>query len=177
VPPARAPVDRQAFAALYRGYLTPIYHYCYRRLASVEDAEDATSLVFAKALATLSSQRDESALRSWLFAIAHNVVVDHYRARRQTLRLAAAADVVDPAPSPESLSLDRDTIRSLLDRLTADQARILELRLAGLTGPEIAAVLGKSPAAVKVAQFRAYARLRELIGEPAGRTESNDDPR
>jgi RNA polymerase sigma-70 factor (ECF subfamily) len=175
--PAPAPVDPDAFAALYRVYLAPIYRYCFRRLASVEDAEDATSLVFAKALVTFSCRRDAGAARAWLFAIAHNVVVDRYRARRPTLALAAAADVADDAPSPEAASLDADTVRSLLARLPADQARILELRLAGLTGPEIAAVLGKSPAAVKVAQFRAYARLRELLGRPGEPTEATNDPR
>lgn len=166
--------DVQAFAALYREFLRPIYQYCYRRLRSVEDAEDATSLVFTKALATFSSQHDEGAVRSWLFAIAHNVVADHYRTRRQVFSLDAAAEAADPAATPEMVSSDDDALGSLLARLPAQQARILELQLAGLTGPEIAAVLGKSLSAVKVARFRAYARLREVLGgqeewpEPSG---------
>src|SRR6185436_12504397 len=72
----RVSPDAQAFAALYDHYLDPIYKYCYRRLPTAEDAEDATSLVFAKALVDLPRQRDPGVLRSWLFAIAHNVVVD-----------------------------------------------------------------------------------------------------
>ena len=168
-----ASVEAPDFAALYERYLAPIYQYCFRRLPTAEDAEDATSLVFAKALAELPRQRDPGAIRSWLFAIAHNVVADPYRTRRPTLDLAAAVEVSDPARA-ERHSLEDDELRSLLARLPADQARILELRLAGLTGPEIAQVLGKSLSAVKVAQFRAYARLRELLGPPVGETEVRD---
>jgi RNA polymerase sigma-70 factor, ECF subfamily len=161
----------QAFAMLYHHYLDPIYRYCYRRLPTAEDAEDATSLIFARALAALPRQREEHALRSWLFAIAHNVVADHYRAQRPTLTLTAAAEVTDPARA-ETRSLEDDELRSLLARLPDDQARILELRLAGLTGPEIARVLGKSATAVKVAQFRAYARLRLLLGQTRAEAET-----
>ncbi len=50
--------------------------------------------------------------------------------------------------------------------LVPRQARILELRLAGLTGPEIVEVLGCSLAAVKIGQVRGYARLREIVGSP-----------
>jgi RNA polymerase sigma-70 factor (ECF subfamily) len=171
-----AAADPQAFAALYREYLRPVYQYCYRRMASAEDAEDATSLVFTKALATFAHRRGDGAVRSWLFAIAHNVVADHYRARRSLVALDDAAQEADPAATPETVSADADALRALLARLPADQARILELQLAGLTGPEIAAVLGKSHTAVKVARFRAYARLREVLGEPAERTEREGYP-
>jgi RNA polymerase sigma-70 factor (ECF subfamily) len=55
-------------------------------------------------------------------------------------------------------------VRDLLRQLPPEQARIVELRLAGLTGVEIALVLGRTPNAVKVAQYRAYSRLRALVG-------------
>ena len=52
----------------------------------------------------------------------------------------------------------------LLPRLPDDQRRVLELRLAGLRGPDIAHVLGRSHGAVRVAQYRAIARLRTMLG-------------
>ena len=70
--------DQQAFGHVYDRYLSPVYRYCYGRLGSREEAEDATSLVFARALAGLSSYRG-GAFRSWLFAIAHNVVLNMRR--------------------------------------------------------------------------------------------------
>ena len=76
--------------------------------------------------------------------------------------------MIDLAPGPEDLALRGETRRSvqaLLARLPTEQRRVVELRLAGLTGPEIARVLGRRPEAVKSMQFRAYARLRRLLSE------------
>jgi RNA polymerase sigma-70 factor (ECF subfamily) len=176
---ARAQHDRRAFAPLYARYLDAVHRYCYRRLGSREAAEDATSLVFAKALASLPGYRDGS-FRGWLFAIAHHVVADDLRARRPHAALDAAEDLPDAAASPEELALaaeERCAVRELLARLPAEQRQIVELRLAGLNGPEIAAVSGRSLAAVKVGQFRAYARLRVLLGVGAQPEEDPDGRR
>lgn len=162
---AAAQADRQAFAPLYDRYVDPVYRYCLRRLGSREAAEDATSQVFAKALAALPAYRDRS-FRGWLFTIAHNVVSDTRRQRRPVAPLADAEDRVDPASTPEEAALTADegrALRALLVQLPADQRRIVELRLAGLTGVEIARVLGRSEGAVKMLQFRAVARLRVLL--------------
>src|SRR5687767_14154323 len=72
---ASAKRDRAAFAALYRRYVEPVYRYCDRCLGNRDAAEDATSLIFTKALAALATCRDDR-FRSWLFTIAHNVIVD-----------------------------------------------------------------------------------------------------
>ncbi|MFN0051358.1 MAG: RNA polymerase sigma factor [Planctomycetales bacterium] len=161
-----AAADHDRFRAMYDRYVRSIYQYCFRRLPTTEDAEDATSLIFAKAMSSLSQQRDDAALRAWLFSIAHNVVADHYRSRRVTVDLASVEPHRGLIESPESQALAADELRTLLNQLPEEQARILELRLAGLNGPEIARVLGKSHSAVKVAQFRAYSRLRQLL-EPS----------
>lgn len=173
---ARAKRDRHAFAPLYARYVAPIYRYCLRRLDGPEAAADATSLVFARALAALPSCR-EGAFRSWLFAIAHNVVTDGYRARRPTASLEAAGEIADAAPSPEEQALaaeERQSLRALLERLPPDQRAVVELRLAGLTGSEIAAALGKRRGAVDAAQFRAVARLRTLLGVGPGKGRGGD---
>ena len=165
---ARAQVDRQAFALLYRRYLDPVHQYCYRRLGSREAAEDATSLVFTKAFAALPTYRAGS-FRSWLFAIAYHVITDDLRARRVVAELDAAAKVPDRGQTPEEVIMAADANSSvvrLLDCLPASQRRVVELRLAGLTGREVAAVLGCSLAAVKIAQVRAYSRLRGLLAGP-----------
>src|SRR5690348_16047655 len=80
----RAKRDRESFAELYLRYVAAVYRYCYHRLGDRAAAEDSTSQVFTKALTTLPGHRDDCAFRGWLFAIAHNVVVDSYRARRPT---------------------------------------------------------------------------------------------
>jgi RNA polymerase sigma-70 factor (ECF subfamily) len=159
--------DRRAFAPLYRRYVDRVYRYCDRVLGDRELAEDATSLVFTKALAGLPRCRDD-AFRSWLFSIAHNVIVDAQRARVSARPLAEAVEVADGAldRSPEAHALvgdDARTIRALLAHLSSDQREILELRLAGLTDAEIARVLGRSHGAVRMSQHRAIARLRAIV--------------
>ncbi len=157
------PIDSSEFAALYRQYVGPVFRYCYYRLESREQAEDATSQIFLKALAALPSHRQRDSFRSWLFSIAHNVVTDLYRARRPVWPLSRIEDHPDGRVSLEDnalRSVERDEVHALLQLLPGDQRRVLELRLAGLSSSEIATVLGKKTGAVKVAQSRAIARLR-----------------
>lgn len=176
---ARAQVDPVAFAPLYAVYLDPVYRYCHARLGTKEAAEDATSLVFAKALAALPRFRPwdrAESFRSWLFTIAYRVVTDDYRSRRPTAPLDAAAEVPDAEPSPEEYALvadERRTLHATLARLAPDQRRVVELRLAGLTDQEIAEVLGRSHGAVRMIQFRAVARLRTLFGVAPTPEETN----
>lgn len=163
---ARAQGDPEAFAVLYRRYVTAIFCYCSHRLPSRMAAEDATSEIFMKAYAGIRGYRHERSFRSWLFAIAHNTVTDNYRAHRPQEPIEAAAWLRDPDPSPEERAVLADgqrSVQALLSRVTPQQARILELRLAGLTGPEIAQVLDCSLAAVKIGQVRGYSRLREIL--------------
>ena len=157
--------DRRAFAALYDRHVAAVYGYCYRRLGSREAAEDATSLIFTKALAALSTLRGSS-FRGWLFGIAHHVVADVLRGTHRDLPLDVADAVWDPALSPEGTALADETHRALaaaLTQLSAQQRQVVELRLAGLTSVEIGESLGCSPGAVDVAQHRAVLRLRQLL--------------
>jgi RNA polymerase sigma factor (sigma-70 family) len=69
---------------------------------------------------------------------------------------------------PEETFIASETslsVQAMLERLTPDQQRIVALRLAGLTGQEIAAIVGREHQAVRSLQFRAYARLRRLMGD------------
>jgi RNA polymerase sigma factor (sigma-70 family) len=177
---ALAQADPWAFAHLYDRYIDPIHRYCHRRLGSVAAAEDATSATFEKAFAALPRFDPEGGgFRAWLFTIAHNVVMNHLRqtARRGDRSLDAAADVEDAERSPEATAIANDEASALnaaLLRLTDEQRHVLELRLAGLTGPEIAAALGISHAAVRTAQHRALLRLRAVLCSDAGASLLNE---
>lgn len=172
----RAMTDPRAFAPLYLRYLDPVHQYCYRRLGSREVAEDATSLVFERALRALPGYRG-GLFRAWLFAIAHNVIVDSYRSTRVHQPLDAADELADPAREPEALALLADEQRLLLavlPMLPADQRRVVELRLGGLPATEVALVLGRTPESVRTLQLRAIRRLRTLLDIPNARREARD---
>ena len=164
-----AQAELSEFARLYDKYVNAIYAYCRRRLDTVPLAEDATSQTFTKALATVPSFREGSGtVRSWLFAIAHNVVLDQIRRlnRRAIRPLDEALNLIDDAPSPEAAALASEAHRELagaLAWLTDEQRAVVELRLAGLTGPEIADVLNISHTAVRALQRRALLRLRGAL--------------
>jgi RNA polymerase sigma-70 factor (ECF subfamily) len=175
--------DPEAFALLYRSFFDQVYWYCFGRLGDAEAAEDATSQVFAKVLAALPRYEaregtPSGSFRSWLFRIAHNVVVDELRIRRPHDPLAAAAELeaAGPTPEDEAIAAERHRLlRGLLARLPEDQRRVVELRLAGLSSAEIGAELGRRPAAVDTALWRAVSRLRALLAETGDHAEEGRD--
>lgn len=160
----RAKQAPAAFAPLYQRYVRPIYAYCYQRLGNRELAEDATSAVFTKALAAMSKYRSDS-FRGWLYTIARNVIADTHR-KRSHAPIEDANTIADRGRSPEDSALATDAeqrIRFLLSHLTGEQREVIELDLAGLTGTEIAQVLGRRQGAIRATRFRAYQKLRTLL--------------
>ncbi len=165
---ALAATDPAAFAELYRRYVVRIDRYCSRRLKDRGLAEDATSQVFLKALEGLQRKRIDN-VASWLFSIAHNEVVDRYRRHHHDAPFDGALDIASRDRSPEDLAIAQSEVsdvRQALAHLTPDQQRVIELRLAGLTTPEIQQVLGKGRSWVGTTQHRALHRLRELMHAP-----------
>lgn len=167
--------DPEAFVQLYHQYLNPVYRYCYRRLDSPEAAEDATSQVFERALKSIHQYRGGS-FRAWLFRIAYTTVVDTWK-KRTPVAPGIEPDLTDPDPTPEQRAIQRESgenVQQLLTRLTEEQARVIELRLAGLKGPEIAEAMDRSHESVRMLQYRAMGRLRDYLedNQPA---EADDD--
>jgi RNA polymerase sigma-70 factor, ECF subfamily len=165
----RAQRHATEFGPLYLRYRDRVLRYCLYRLGELAEAEDASSTVFVHALHGITSVHDDdSSFHPWLFRIAHNEVVDRYkwRALRPETALAAAADLVDPAPSPEEAAMMIETLgrlRTLLGELPPRERAVLELRLADLTTAEIAAVLGMTEGSVWTAQSRGLAKVRDAI--------------
>jgi RNA polymerase sigma-70 factor (ECF subfamily) len=168
---AAARVDRQAFLALYERYLEPVHRYCYLKLGNRERAEDATSEVFLKVLASLDSYRGtgSGAFAGWLFRIARNTVVDQHRAQQRTAAVLtdeASARLVDPDALPEERVItdsELERLRTALASLSQDQRAVLELQLAGLSTLEIAATLRRSQGAIRTLRFRAQQQLRTQL--------------
>jgi RNA polymerase sigma-70 factor, ECF subfamily len=159
----RALLDREAFAALYLRYIVELGRFCLLRLHDEEAARDATQQIFAQALAGLPHYRETGQFRAWLYTIARHVLANQVRRQHATYPLAAALEAVDPGMTPEEMvtaTLERHTLLAAVSRLPDDQRSALELRMAGLTGPEVAATMGRSHEAIKKLQLRGLQRLR-----------------
>ena len=158
--------DLHHFEPIYRRYHRPVFAFCYRRLGDIDLAADATGQTFIRALAGIHGFRSGS-VAAWLFTIARNTLIDLNRTARPVYPLedAAAVAALEPGPEDQVIAGDqRARLREAMAHLSPDQRAIVELRWAGLTGPEIAQTLGLSLPATKSAQLRAYARLRNLLG-------------
>ena len=167
VAPGNADSQSAAFALLYGEFFDPIYWYCRSRLGDASAAEDAASTVFTRALAA-EPRYDDPSLRSWLFTIAHNVVANAFRAARPEASLESAWNLPDPVWRLEDTVVaddEGDQLLEALRQLPEDQRRVVEFRMVGLTGAEIAHLMNRSRGAVKMLQLRAFAGLRDLLAE------------
>lgn len=164
----RPQVGVDAFQVVYATYRNDVIRYCRYRLSTDEDAEDATQEIFLHAYDAFPRWANRGGgIRPWLFSIAHNEVVSRYRAtaRHPEVGIEAAGALAYQGDSPEQRALDTtelDHVLRLLTQLSDDQRRVMELRLVGLTGAEIAGVLDKKHATVRKLQERAIERLTEL---------------
>ena len=154
----------QAFAELYRRYLTPVYRYLYRRVDHKSDAEDLTSQVFMDVLEGLVHYRNRGNFSAWLFTIAHNKAVDYYRSQRNTLPLENVEGQTGKTPDPPEQMEDKQALARLefmIDQLDEDKQELLRLRYAAsLTYAEIGNLLGRSEGAVKMALHRLIHQLQ-----------------
>ena len=163
-----ARADPAAFDALYRRYVARIYRYARAHTPGEDDAADLTQQIFLKALDALPRYRERGLpFAAWLFRIARNAAVDAHRRRRPTIAWDHVPEVARPpdAGDPEAAALRRERatqLRHLLDALDRDRRELLALRFAaGLPVREIAAVIGKSEAAVKKQLARTLRMLKE----------------
>lgn len=162
--------DESALSELYDRYELKIYSYIYRRTSDQTLAEDLTAQVFLKMLEAIQSDRTwHSSFSGWLYRIAHNLVIDHYRARdrQKVVSIDDVPHMPDLGANPlraAELALDSEALRGALRRLTDEQAMVISLRFfEGYSFAEIAEMMDKTEGAVKALQHRAVATLRQLL--------------
>jgi len=164
--------DAKAFGALYGLYHDAIYTYIYYRTGRTTTAEDLTENVFLKAWRAMGSYaRGGLRFSSWLYRIAQNVVIDHYRTRKHHLPLGseAAALAQEQDAGPEELMLMSEEVKELqyaISLLSVDEQQVIVLRFVeGLSHAQVAEIVGKTKEACRVIQHRALAELSRLLNE------------
>ena len=160
--------DPDAWEILYRRSYGRLVAYARRRLPTEEQAREAVGEAMVRAVSGQHTFRNSGASpEAWLYGILRHVVLD---AQRRLARRAPVAPAVmeelGPDPAEQQMEAeDRAALRVAFGRLNRADQELLELRVvAGLPVDEVAVVLGRSPAAVRMAQSRALGRLRRMLG-------------
>jgi RNA polymerase sigma-70 factor (ECF subfamily) len=174
---AAARADPAQFALIYERYVGPVYRYCYFQLGQQSAAEDVTSEVFMKALAGIQGFRG-GAVPAWLLTIARHAVIDHRRRRRPAAPVALMDELPARDPTPEGAAIDTARTAALREALAAlpkEQRTAVELGIAGWSGDQIGAALGKSRGAVYLLRARALARMGRFLRRSGWSPEESGD--
>jgi RNA polymerase sigma-70 factor (ECF subfamily) len=161
--------DRDALEELYLLHFDRIYSYLHMTVGNRHDAEDLTTQTFLRMLESIKRFRWQSSpFSAWLFRIAHNLAMDHFRASR---RWQPEEEVPEPPgesePSAELAALQsigRQSMLRLIENLSQEQQQVLTLKFVfNLPNGEVATILGKTEGAIKSLQHRALVSLQKQI--------------
>ena len=161
--------DRAALEELYLIHFDRIYSYLHLSVGNRHDAEDLTTQTFLRMLESIGKFRFQSApFSAWLFRIAHNLSMDHFRANK---RWQPEEDVPEPPGSEERSaedeafrSIGRQSMLELIDSLSDEQQQVLTLKFVfGFSNAEAATILDKTEGAVKSLQHRALVSLQKQL--------------
>jgi RNA polymerase sigma-70 factor (ECF subfamily) len=163
--------NSEAFGQLYDAYMERIYRFVYFRVEDQQTAEDITSQVFLKAWGNLDRfSFNRTPYLAWLYTIAHNAVIDHYRTRKVTAALddvqLSQQDHAEVVEHGIDLSAEMKVVKEALQGLTDDQQKVLTLKfIEGMTNHEIARHLGKREGAIRALQMRGLQALAKQLEE------------
>jgi RNA polymerase sigma-70 factor, ECF subfamily len=161
--------DRESLEALYLLHFDRIYSYLHLSVGNRHDAEDLTTQTFLKMLEAIGRFRWQSApFSAWLFRIAHNLAMDHFRASRRWQpeeEVPEPEDASERSAEDEALeSIGRRSMLELIEGLSPEQKQVLTLKFVfNFSNGEAAAILGKTEGAVKSLQHRALVSLQKQI--------------
>jgi len=166
-------LDDSIFTDLYSQYIELVYRYIISRVGNVQVAEDLTAETFLAVLEGLPRFRVEAPVASWVMAIAHHKIADYFRKERDALPLEAELSIASAEPSPHELAdqrLQLENVVHALHFLSPDRGDALALFFfAGLDVHEVALVMAKSEAAIRMLIYRGLQDLRtRLIIEKRG---------
>lgn len=160
----------EAFGRLYDLLVKRIYNYVYFRVKNHSEAEDLTEEVFLRALEALSGyELTEAPFASWLFRIAHNLVIDYYR-KSKKYAISSMEDAEEVLSNGKNLDdlvsekIEQEGLLKALSRLTDDHREVIVLKFVeGFSNKEIGEIMDKTEGAIKSLQHRALLSLRGYL--------------
>jgi RNA polymerase sigma-70 factor (ECF subfamily) len=160
--------DSKALAQVYDLYSPELYRYAARFLGDPSRAEDCVADTFSRFLKALSAGRGpKDHLRAYLYRIAHNLIVDHYRRAPDIVELKETHPGTGNTPEQEAdLRMRQAQMRKAIQQLTPDQQQVIAFKyLQGWKNEEIAQALDKPVGAIKSLQHRALASLQRILSK------------
>ena len=159
-------VREDDFSEVYRKYSDKIFRYLYWQTKNFHLSEDLTSEVFTRAWETWESLRKDF-LKVWLFRVAHNLLVDWYRKKKEVPLNERNVGLYDENLL-EKLGNDEqvDGLWKALNSLPENLKRVAILRFVEeLSAKEVAVILNVSEVNVRVLQHRALVKLKEVMND------------
>lgn len=164
--------DQVAFAKVYDALIDQIYRYVFYRVKD-EEAEDIVENVFLKVWENIRKYKDAKgkSFSAWVFRIAHNLVVDHYRAAKDRNFDELDSNMPDhnrehnPIKTTEN-TIDQNVLKIALDKLKSPYREVIIYKFINeLSNAEIAEILDKNEGSLRVLQFRALQMLKNELEE------------
>ena len=160
--------DGEAFGVLYDRHVVRVYRHIYYMVGRAAEAEDLTAQAFLQAWEAIHRYQIRGApFVSWLLRIAHNLAVSYLRSRRESAELPETLVDASRHGNPEEVlqrQVEADRVRQAIMRLRDEQRQVIMLRFVeDLEYREVAEIVGKSVAAVRVIQHRALNALRKQM--------------
>jgi RNA polymerase sigma-70 factor (ECF subfamily) len=162
--------DAEAFGELYRRYVDPIYRYILVRLDDVRTAEDMTEIVFLRSFEAMPNYRERGhPFSAFLYRVARNMLVDHYRVKKANVPLEEAdLEANDPMALEDGLIKQHQdqVIRNALGALSFAYQEVIRLRVVmAMPTTSVASWMGRSEGSVRVLLHRALKALRKKVDE------------
>jgi len=164
----------EQFSQIYDQYIDKIYRFVYLKVNSQETAEDITSKVFTKGWEKFRIQNSEFRIQNngaFLYQIARNAVVDHYRAsgRAKVVSVDASPEIVDPGTDAHDkaiLSADISNLKNSIQKLKPEYQDVIVWHyLDDMPISNIAELLDKPAGTVRVMLHRGIKDLKDIIQE------------
>jgi RNA polymerase sigma-70 factor (ECF subfamily) len=157
--------DVEAFGILYERYVERIYRYVQVRVTEQTVAEDITENVFLRAYEAIDRYQERGhAFSAFLYRVARNQLVDHYRKKKEDAPIEAADQVAAASPPMDESLIHAEKVREIQDAMATlpeDYQEVIRLRVAlDMPTSEVAEWLGRSEGAVRVLLHRALGALR-----------------
>jgi RNA polymerase sigma-70 factor (ECF subfamily) len=164
--------DKQAFGQLYEMYADRIFRYLFFRTGSEMTAEDLMCDAFFKAWAAMPEfvmDKETDNFKAWLYRIAHNTLIDYHRTKKNEISIEQLGEMQSGSEKAEKRIEDKQEFLNLLRNLNMldeiSREVLVHRFVAGLSHRETAALLGLRETHVRVIQYRAIKKMRELSGD------------